>query len=210
MERWCHRRLPVPCLCWWTRAYIGDGPGWGCFTGGFSLPSLNIVKPFHVSFVCRNLSVMARQGLCSQVTCTAALPAALPGQNAFMGHSQGRGSAGLAGACSSTSIRFLFKSTPAYFLLLFPKKIKCALIWTWRIILLSLKDPVTLYETQAHEAIAWEPDCPHFPPAGSYCQRFYSLIVTRTSIPRCYGEAQLLKKERKKASKPQIRDSNSS
>lgn len=94
----------------------------------FPFPSLNGVKPFHASFVCHNLSAMARQGLCSQVTCTAALPAALPGQNTFMGHRHGWGSAGLAGVCSSTSIRFLFKSTPAYFLLLLPKKIKYALI----------------------------------------------------------------------------------
>lgn len=148
---------------------------------------------------------MARQGLCSQVMCTATLPAALPGWNTFMGHSHGQGSAGLAGTCSSTSIRFLFKSTPFYFLLLIPKKIKYALIWTWRILLLSLKHLAMLYETQACGAIAWETDCPHLPPADAYCQGFHSLIITRTNIPRCYGEARLLKKEERKK-KLQIRD----
>lgn len=141
---------------------------------------------------------MALQGLCSQVMCTATLPAALPGWNTFMGHSHGQSSAGLTGMCSSTSIRFLFKSTPSYFLLLIPKKIQYALIWTWRILLLSLKHLAMLYETQACGAIAWETDCPHLPPADAYCQGFHSLIITRTNIPRCYGKARLLKKERKK------------
>lgn len=38
------------------------------------------------------------------------------------------------------------------------------------------------------------------PSTESCCQRFYALIITKTNIPRCHSEAQLLnkKKERKK------------
>jgi len=62
---------------------------------------------------------MSRQGPCSHGTCTAALPAALPGQNAFTGHSHAQGSAGLAGVGSSTAIRFLFKKhTGLYFVVI--------------------------------------------------------------------------------------------
>lgn len=77
----------------------------------------------------------------------------------------------------STSDGFLFKSTTAYFLLLLPKKIKYALIWTWRIILLSLQHPDTLYKTQGCEFVAWELGCSHVHPSGSWCHRFCSLIT---------------------------------
>lgn len=40
------------------------------------------------------------------------------------------------------------------------------------------------------ESIAWQLGCPLPPPTGSCCQRFYSLIITRASIPMSRGEAQ--------------------
>lgn len=74
--------------CWWTHSFITGGPGWGCFTD-FPLPvwALNL---FPASSVGCNLLAVSQQGLCSQLTGTAVLPASLPGQNLFVEHSSGQ------------------------------------------------------------------------------------------------------------------------
>lgn len=56
----------------------------------FPLPVWALLNLFHVSSVCHNLLAVSQQGLCSQLTGTAMLPATLPGQNVFVEHSSGQ------------------------------------------------------------------------------------------------------------------------
>lgn len=186
---------------WWTHTFITGGPGWGCFTGDSSPPSLSTVKPFPCQLCLPQPVGCVSTGALLTTNRHSRAPGHSPRTECVCGAQQWPASAGLAGVCSSTSIRFLFKSTLAYFLLLLPKKIKYALVWTWRIIFAF---------TQTSSYAIWNPGLwgccmrtglPSPPFSESCCQRFYSLIMTKTNIPRCHSKAQLLNKKRKRKGK---------